>query len=103
MLVELFGIMLDNAIEAVSNGSIIEVSISSTDEQLSFQTRNDGYILTQEDRNNFFQKGYSTKKNINKTHSGLGLYHLKKVVLDEYAGSIALWNIEKDIAIKITL
>ncbi|MBE5926556.1 MAG: GHKL domain-containing protein [Lachnospiraceae bacterium] len=103
ILIELFGIMIDNAIEAVSDGSVIEISISSEKEQISFQTRNAGFILTQEDRNNFFQKGYSSKKDTNKSHSGLGLYHLKQVVIEEYSGSVALWNIDKDILLKISL
>ena len=103
ILIELFGIMLDNAIEAVSNGSIIEVNISSENGQICFQTRNDGFILTQEDRNNFFQKGYSSKKETNQKHFGLGLYHLKQVVIEEYSGSVALWNIDNDIVLKITV
>lgn len=103
VLVELFGIMLDNAIEAVSDGSIIEVHISSKNGQTSFKTINNGFVLTQEDRNNFFKKGYSTKKDIDKNNSGLGLYHLRKVVLDDYSGSIALWNNDTDIVIEIVL
>lgn len=103
ILVELFGILLDNAIDAVTPGSVIEVTISSENGKISFQTRNAGHILSPEERSNFFQKGYTTKDKNSKKHSGLGLYRLKNTVQNEYNGTIALWNIGTDILFKITL
>lgn len=104
VLVELFGILLDNAIEAVSSGSLIVVSISSEYGKIIFRTRNDGYILTAEDRANFFAKGYSKKPaNTEQKHSGIGLYHLKDIVLNQYHGTIALWNEGTDIAFEISI
>ena len=104
VLVELFGILLDNAIEAVSSGSLIVVSISSEYGKIIFRTRNDGYILTTEDRANFFAKGYSKKPaNTEQKHSGIGLYHLKDIVLNQYHGTIALWNEGTDIAFEISI
>ena len=104
-LVDFFGILLDNAIEAVGPGDTVFVSVKSKDNTISFTTRNRGYVLSQSDYTNFFMNGYSKKPecSINKKHSGLGLYHLRNMVINHYHGEITLWNEGTDILFEIRL
>ncbi len=104
ILVELFGIMIDNAVEAVLPRGAVHIQISSTENSICFQTRNAGHQLTQDERTLFFSKGYS-KKNSSVTgkHSGLGLYYLKELVLEKYQGNLSIYNIGTDIVIEIEI
>lgn len=100
LLIEMFGILIDNAIEAVPPGSTVYITVDSKDEHIRFITRNEGYILSSEDRNNFFTKGYS-KKLFKKQHSGLGLYQLTRLLKKYPSSSISLWNEDTDILFEL--
>jgi len=101
-LIEMFGILIDNAIEAIPEGSTVYVSVDCDGTQITFCTRNAGYILSPDDRKNFFSKGFSEKKD-NKPHSGLGLYQLNQLIKQYPLGSVALWNEGTDILFKIVV
>ena len=98
-LVELFGILIDNAIEATPKDGTVHITINSANRKIIFSTRNPGYVLTPDDRTNFFTKGYTTKST--NTNSGLGLYNLRDIVLNQYNGSVSLWNEGTDILFEI--
>lgn len=103
-LIELFGILIDNALEAVSVNSVIQITIDSLNNKIIFITQNPGFLLTNEDRKLFFTEGYSNKPGTtNSQHSGLGLHHLKNLVLDQYHGQLALWNEGTDILFRIEI
>lgn len=98
-LVELIGILTDNAIEASPDNSTIVITIDSEYNKFIFSTRNPGYVISQNDKYNFFSKGYSTKNK--ESHSGLGLYHLKNIVVNTYNGTVSVWNEGTDILFEI--
>lgn len=99
-LIEMFGILIDNAVEAICSGSTVYVNVDCDGEHITFTTRNSGYILTPDDRKRFFSKGYSNKKD-NKPHSGLGLYQLNKLIKQYTGSSVSLWNEDSDILFQI--
>lgn len=94
ILVEIFGILIDNALEATDCGETAFVNINNDNNKIHFTTRNKGFKLTQAHRNNFFTQGYSTKNNslFSKEHNGLGLPTLKSLVIDQFGGQIILRN-----------
>lgn len=100
-LIELMGILIDNAVDAVKPDSIIHIGLDTVDGKIKFTTRNAGHIITQKERDLMFTKGYSTKHS--GKHSGLGLYQLKNIVLNQYNGIIAVWNEGTDILFEITV
>ncbi len=103
-LIELFGILIDNALEAVPKNSVIDITIDSLNNKIIFITQNPGFLLTNEDRKLFFTKGYSNKPELsNSQHTGLGLYHLKNLVINQYHGQLALWNEGTDILFRIEI
>lgn len=79
-LVEMYGILIDNAIEAVeaenSNGNI-ELYIYREDNMNIFEVRNTYRYISVAEINNFFINGYTTKS---KGTRGIGLYKLKKMI-----------------------
>ncbi len=100
-LIEMFAILIDNALDAIPTGDTVHVAVTCDGKHITFITRNAGDILTPEDRKRFFSKGYSTKKDNN--HSGLGLYQLNRLI-KQYSGStISLWNEGTDILFQITV
>lgn len=98
-LIEMFGILIDNALDAISTGGTAYVTVDCDGKHITFTTRNLGKILTPEDRKYFFTKGYSTKKD--KKHSGLGLYQLNQLIKQYSGSSVSLWNDESDILFQI--
>ena len=100
-LIEMFGILIDNALDAISTGCTAYVTVDCNDKHITFTTRNSGKILTPDDRKRFFTKGFSTKTD--KTHSGLGLYRLNQLIKQYSGSSISLWNEESDILFQITV
>jgi len=79
-LVEMYGILIDNAIEAVEAMNLdkaIELYIYREDERNVFEVRNPYKYLSVAEINNFFNNGYTTKNN---EPRGIGLYKLKKMV-----------------------
>lgn len=102
-LVEMFGILIDNSLEAANLNETITVNVNSHDNKIEFITRNSGHILSNEDYTNFFSEGYTNKPESapNKKYSGLGLFTLRELVITKYKGTITLWNEGSDILIKI--
>lgn len=101
-IIEMFGILIDNALEAVREQATVYVYIDSLDGMIIFKTRNEGRILTAEDREKFFAKGYS-KKPDGAVHSGLGLYQLNNLIKKYNNASISLWNEENDILFEVKI
>ena len=89
-LIELYGILMDNALEAISEGDTVFIEINSKDGKIIFNIRNKGPVITPKLRESIFQKGYSTK-NADSHNRGIGLYKLKNTV-DENNGIIILDN-----------
>lgn len=89
-LIELLGILIDNAIEASPEGETIYLEINSKENQVHFIVKNPGTKLTPQLRTLFFQKGYTTKE-ISDSPRGLGLYKLKQIT-DSNHGIIILDN-----------
>ncbi len=91
-LLEIVGILIDNAVEAVDTNDSITVYIDSRENKVEITTINKGPIITPEMRKLFFEKNYSTKEPTdNKKQRGVGLYHLKQII-DSYHGTILLDN-----------
>ncbi|MDY6328782.1 MAG: GHKL domain-containing protein [Lachnospiraceae bacterium] len=90
VLVELLGILIDNAIENSYTNDIIYIDINCSNNKLNFSISNPGPTVTPEIVKNFFKKGYTTK-NIDVNSHGYGLFNLKNA-LDEYNGTITLDN-----------
>ena len=101
-IIEMFGILIDNALEAVREQATVYVYIDSLNGMIIFKTRNEGRILTAEDREKFFAKGYS-KKPDGAVHSGLGLYQLNNLIKKYNNASISLWNEENDILFEVKI
>lgn len=94
ILVELLGILIDNAIENSYTNDVIYIDIECKNNKMRFSISNPGPAVTPEILNNFFKKGYTTKNSDVKSH-GYGLYNLKNV-LNEYKGTITLGNEKHD-------
>ena len=90
IIVELLGILFDNAIENTPENSNIYIHINSINNQLLFSISNPGPVLSNDTYNNFFKRGYTTKT-LDKSNHGFGLYNLKKTA-DEHNGKIILEN-----------
>ncbi|MCI8356326.1 MAG: GHKL domain-containing protein [Lachnospiraceae bacterium] len=90
-LIEILGILIDNAIEALSirtvHGKKIYVEIKDTNENLQILVANISQYYGPDEICKFFQKDYSSK---GKGH-GIGLHKLKKVV-KEKDGDIMVTN-----------
>ena len=104
-LIEMFGILIDNSLEAAKLNETITVTVNSYDNKVEFVTRNSGHILTNEEYTYFFTEGYSNKPESapNKKYSGLGLFTLRELVTSKYKGDITLWNEDSDILFKIVV
>ena len=90
-LIEMMGILIDNALEASPQDMPVYFTLSMTKEnRLSVCCQNFGPQITPEFRRNIFKKGYTTKEDPDHCH-GLGLYTLKKL-LTQYHITIRLEN-----------
>lgn len=93
-LIEVLGILIDNAIEAIDYDESVSIYLDSTNNQVTITVINKGPELSNELRSQFFQKGYSTKSITSaKSKRGFGLSRLKRLV-DTYNGTIMLNNSE---------
>jgi hypothetical protein len=89
-LVEMYGILIDNAIEAVDakdSENYIKIFIYREDDMNVFEIRNNYKYVSVAEINTFFNKGYSTKNN---GMRGIGLYKLK-LMLRSQKGIIAFY------------
>lgn len=89
-LIESAGILIDNALEAISESETIYITIDSQNNRCHLEVKNKGAKLNSTLRSEFFRKGFSTK-NSSGTPRGLGLPKLKKLI-DKYKGEIILYN-----------
>lgn len=90
ILMELLGILIDNAIEAVTEGDTIFLTLDSTHSKVYAEITNPGPIIDGTLLHNMFQKGYTTKSS-NKEQHGLGLFYLKNK-LAAYNGTVTVFN-----------
>lgn len=67
-LITMFGVLIDNAIEASNEGDTVYAVLDSRDNRVLFQIKNIGPKLTPEFSSKIFQKGYTTKKETKKSH-----------------------------------
>lgn len=89
-LVEMYGILLDNALEATySYGKVVDIDIylKKEDGKNVFEVRNPYKYISIMEINNFFKKGFSTKEI--KNH-GIGL-HKVKCMVEKKKGTISFY------------
>lgn len=87
-LIEMMGILLDNAIEAVEQmdtGKQIQIQLLMAEGIASFSVTNTYLVSNVKDISKFFTKGYSTKGD----NRGIGLYKLKEMI-QKQKGEISL-------------
>lgn len=93
-LIEMWGILLDNAVEAVKDiyeKKIINISVTEAESKYVFSIRNRSVYRTYEEIESWFQMGISSKG----LDRGLGLYHVR-CLSQEWNCSICCRNIEID-------
>jgi PAS domain S-box-containing protein len=72
-----------NALQAMSNGGLLRISVTATDHFLSIAFRDNGSGISPEDFGNIFEPYYTTKQG----GSGLGLMIVQRIIQD-HGGSI---------------
>ena len=92
-LVEIIGILFDNAVEAVTRGDDrhICVRIIETEKEIEIMISNPSLYVTQEELQNWLQTGTSTKGE----NRGLGLANVMEIV-ERYDADFFLYNEEVD-------
>lgn len=88
-LIDILGILINNSMEAVSEGDTVTLTLDTRSNQCLIKIMNKGPLITDDLRSNMFKKGYSTKKN--GYNQGLGLYNLKEII-DSYHGMLIVSN-----------
>lgn len=79
-LVEIIGVLVDNAFEAATpERSKVEMILDSKDDKLIFAIKNQVENLTMGEIAHFFEKGFTTKKN--REGRGFGLYQANRIAL----------------------
>jgi len=101
-LVEMYGILIDNAIEATEREmqkKEIVIRFYKSGGSNIFQIENPSKFISTSEINEFFQKGYSTKQESSK---GIGLYKLKQL-LKSTGGTVIFScdNLRKTVVIEI--
>lgn len=87
-LIEIVGILVDNAYEACTEElNRVMMELDSQNDKLVFVIKNRMRNVKLEDIGKFFEKGYSTKSSSGKR--GLGLYHAKQLTA-RYGGEITV-------------
>lgn len=89
-LIDILGVLADNAIEATPLGATAVLTLNSYENKIEITTRNPGPVLTENVRKLLFTKGYSTKSAIG-CKRGFGLYNLKLLV-EKHNGLITVYN-----------
>lgn len=77
-IVEMYGILMDNAIEATEEGGKIKISMDRYEAKNRFEVTNPHAFISSKDIRQFFAKNYSTKSTDKR---GIGLYKLKAKLL----------------------
>ncbi|GIN74079.1 hypothetical protein J14TS2_45540 [Bacillus sp. J14TS2] len=93
-IVEVLGILLDNAIEACQPYDKIYVQINRVEEQIEIKVSNPHSYIVKSTFIKMFDKGYTTK-NIHSRTRGFGLYNVKQIVL-QCGGKLITSNLEID-------
>lgn len=88
--IELFGILIDNAIETGVEENEIIVIIDKEEDMNLLIVKNKHPYLDKEIIHNMFNKGVSSKSKT-KSSRGYGLYNVKQIV-NKYGGSIQAYN-----------
>ena len=89
-IVEILGILIDNAIEASKSGDTIFIKMNKIDDKLEVTVCNPHPQLSNTEFMELFEKGYSTKDNGSK-HRGYGLYNVK-LITEKCRGKIIFKN-----------
>ena len=89
-LVEMIGILIDNALEETECGDWIGMMICSTEERTVCEVNNRGEISVDEFIKKAFKSGYSTK-GTSLEGRGYGLFRLKNLI-EKYDGTIEISN-----------
>lgn len=79
-MIEVLGILIDNAIEACQSDTLIHVLINKVDEQIEIKVSNPHTVISNTTFLEMFEKGYTTK-NIQSNARGFGLYNVKQIAL----------------------
>lgn len=91
-LVEIIGVLTDNAFEAATPAlNRVEMILDAKDDKLIFMIKNQVENLTMGDIVHFFEEGYTTKKN--REDRGLGLYQANKIAIG-HSGEITVELLE---------
>lgn len=100
-LVEIYGILIDNAIEAsaLTDTKYVMISLKLKDSKNLFSIINSSRIITPVEVSKMFGRGYSTKADLNR---GVGLYKLRKMVEKE-RGTITAYYDTKESKMVIEL
>ena len=93
-IVEILGILIDNAIEASKSGDTIFIKMNKIDDKLEVTVCNPHPQLSNTEFMELFEKGYSTKDNGSK-HRGYGLYNVK-LITEKCRGKIIFKNTSID-------
>lgn len=92
-LVEILNILINNALETEVLDNDVYVEIKKEKQKNVVIVKNKHSYLTQNQINNMFKKGFSTKENSNKR--GYGLYNLSKII-KKVNGRISIKNEGED-------
>lgn len=93
-IVEILGILIDNAIEASKSGDTIFIKMNKIDDKLEVTVCNPYPQLSNTEFMELFEKGYSTKDSGSK-HRGYGLYNVK-LITEKCRGKIIFKNTNID-------
>ena len=87
-IIEVLGILIDNAIEASFYKEVIYLEINKNDDNLEILVRNAYEYISNTQFSKMFELGYSTKS---KNSRGYGLYNVKNIVQGN-KGNILFYN-----------
>lgn len=93
-IVEVLGVLLDNAIEACQPHDEIRVTINRVEEQIEIRVSNPHAFISNATFMEMFEKGYTTK-NVQSKARGFGLYNVKQIA-EQAGGKLITGNTEID-------
>ena len=91
LMVELMGILIDNAIKYCSKNGKVVVDLSKKNKQIILEVKNTGVPIKKEDEERIFERFYKsdTSRNRNSNNYGLGLAIAKNIV-EQHNGDISV-------------